>query len=75
MYDEKEIRRIEDRRKRWDEEIYRPLIEKRPERLKRFDNLSWTEIGPLYTPADVKDFDYERRSGNSSFRNGQKFWT
>ena len=64
MYDEKEIRRIEDRRKRWDEEIYRPLIEKRPERLKRFDNLSWTEIGPLYTPADVKDFDYERRSGN-----------
>ena len=64
MYDEKEIKRIEDRRKKWDEEIYRPLIEKRPERLKRFDNLSWTEIGPLYTPADIGDFDYERRSGN-----------
>ncbi len=64
MYGEKEIKRIEERRKKWDEEIYRPLVEKRPERLKRFANLSWTEIGPLYTPTDIKDFDYGKRSGN-----------
>lgn len=64
MYDKETVERIRKARTEWERTCYLPLIEKRPEVREKFQNLSWTDIGPLYTPADIPDFDYSEASGN-----------
>ncbi len=49
-------------RREW-EEHYKEHTQKRPERLPRFSTVSDQEIEPLYTPDDIKDFNYERDLG------------
>lgn len=51
--------RLKEMARRWEREYY-SSIGKTPERKQRFENLSWTKIRPLYTPADLEGFDYER---------------
>ncbi|MBN1540440.1 MAG: methylmalonyl-CoA mutase family protein [Candidatus Thermoplasmatota archaeon] len=63
MYDEKKLKEIAKRKKEWETTCYNPLKERSPERMERFQNLSWTEIGPLYTPVDIKDIDHSRDIG------------
>lgn len=63
MFDEKEIERIKKEKKNWEENCYIPHVEKHPERKKKFENLSWEEIKPLYTPDDVSHLDYLRDIG------------
>ncbi len=63
MYDKDMIAKIEKRRKEWETTCYEPLKAKIPEREEKFQNLSWNDIGPLYTPADVKDHDYFEKIG------------
>ncbi|MDY6969300.1 MAG: methylmalonyl-CoA mutase family protein, partial [Spirochaetota bacterium] len=46
----------------WEGEYERSIKEK-PERKDRFNNLSWTEIKPLYTLCDLEDVDYEEDIG------------
>ncbi|MGA1819997.1 MAG: methylmalonyl-CoA mutase [Thermoplasmatota archaeon] len=58
MYDKETLKEIARRKKEWETSCYHPLKEKIPERMERFQNLSWTDIGPLYTPSDIKDKDY-----------------
>jgi len=58
MYDKEKLKEIEKRRNEWERTCYAPLKERIPERMERFQNLSWTDIGPLYTPVDVRDKDY-----------------
>ena len=48
---------------RWEEETLKPFLEKHPERKERFITVSNEEIERLYTPEDLKDFDYERDLG------------
>ncbi|MGA1821464.1 MAG: methylmalonyl-CoA mutase [Thermoplasmatota archaeon] len=64
MYDKEEIEKIRKARSEWERSCYLPLKGKRPELKEKFQNLSWTDIGPLYTPADIPDFDYGSMSGN-----------
>src|SRR3982750_3555265 len=45
---------------RWEQETLHPILNKRPERKKRFENVSLEEVNGLYTPADLSDVDYER---------------
>jgi methylmalonyl-CoA mutase N-terminal domain/subunit len=45
---------------RWERETVEPVLEKRPERKKRFETVSLNEVKRLYTPADVADVDFER---------------
>jgi len=47
----------------WESEIYRPAVEKRPERKEIFTTLSGQEVKPLYTPADLEGLDYDADLG------------
>ncbi len=48
---------------RWERETLHPFLQKAPERKKKFITVSNEEIKRLYTPDDLKDFDYERDLG------------
>jgi methylmalonyl-CoA mutase N-terminal domain/subunit len=61
MIDDRE--RIQRSRARWEGEVYRPLIQKSPERPVRFESLSGIPLEPLYTPADLGEWEYERKLG------------
>ena len=50
-------------KREWLDETYAPAVERVPERQRRFETLSWHEIGPLYTPADLPGFDYAEQLG------------
>jgi methylmalonyl-CoA mutase N-terminal domain/subunit len=58
MYDKSEIEKIKKSKKDWEENYYKPHIKKHPERKKKYENLSWNEIKPLYTPDDVANDKY-----------------
>ncbi|HEV2802173.1 MAG TPA: methylmalonyl-CoA mutase family protein [Pyrinomonadaceae bacterium] len=45
---------------RWEEETLAPVLQKRPERRKKFETVSLDAVERLYTPADVQDIDFER---------------
>src|SRR4051794_23800745 len=45
---------------RWEQETLHPVLNKRPERKKRFENVSLEEVNRLYTPADTAEIDFER---------------
>jgi methylmalonyl-CoA mutase N-terminal domain/subunit len=41
-------------RERWFKDVYRPAVEKKPERKPAFHTTSGIEIGPISTPADIE---------------------
>ena len=63
----RETRRRPDARssskREWLEEVYRPAVERVPERQPKFETLSWEEIAPLYTAEDLPGFDYAEKLG------------
>lgn len=50
-------------KERWERETLQPFLHKAPERKKKFITVSNEEINRLYTPEDLKDFDYDRDLG------------
>jgi len=60
MFSEKELKKIKEKREKWNKEIYSKSIKKSPERKDKFENLSWNEIKNLYTPEDIAGFDYSK---------------
>jgi len=58
MYDRKKLAGIATGRKKWHEEALAPSLRKSPERLRRFSTVSDEEIGDLYTPDPLSNFDY-----------------
>ncbi len=54
---------IKGSRARWETQTYRPFIEKAPQRPVRFESLSGITLQPVYTPADLADWDYEAKLG------------
>jgi len=63
MFKEDRLKRIEEEKKKWIEDLSKILCET-PERLPRFTTVSDLEIKGLYTPEDIKDIDY---SGDIGF--------
>jgi methylmalonyl-CoA mutase N-terminal domain/subunit len=63
MFKEDKLRKVEEEKKRWIEDVSKILCET-PERLSRFSTVSDLEIKGLYTPEDIKDIDY---SGDIGF--------
>ncbi len=59
--DERE--KIERAAKRWAQETYEPFVRRSPERPVRFESLSGIPVKPLYTPADLRASDYEKKLG------------
>jgi methylmalonyl-CoA mutase N-terminal domain/subunit len=58
MFDEKEIKKIKQKKDEWKKNTYSKHIKKHPERKEKFENLSWNEIKSLYTPDDIAQLDY-----------------
>jgi len=50
-------------KKEWQENVLRPSIKKFPERQDCFETSSQAEVEALYTPEDLKDFEYNRSLG------------
>ncbi|HEY9403308.1 MAG TPA: methylmalonyl-CoA mutase family protein [Pyrinomonadaceae bacterium] len=44
---------------RWEEETLAPVLQKRPERKKRFETVSLDVVERLYTPADTRDINFD----------------
>jgi methylmalonyl-CoA mutase N-terminal domain/subunit len=44
---------------RWEDETLAPVLQKRPERKKKFETVSLDEVERLYTPADVREIDFD----------------
>ncbi len=63
MFDENEIKRIAEERKRWESTTVPKWIETRPERQKEFYTISEIPVKRIYTPEDIKDMDYMRDLG------------
>ena len=63
MMDERELKAIEEARARWEAERVAPSIERAEERKTRFETASGLPVERLYTPGDLRDFDYEAKLG------------
>ncbi len=48
---------------RWEREIYRPSVDRTPERNVRFESLSGLPLQPLYTPEDTRAGSYDEKLG------------
>jgi methylmalonyl-CoA mutase, N-terminal domain len=44
---------------RWEDETLAPVLQKRPERKQRFETVSLDAVERLYTPADVRDINFD----------------
>ena len=63
MFDDKKINEIKSSIDRWEKETVEKTISKFPERKEKFTTGSNVEANRLYTPVDIKDFDYEKDLG------------
>src|SRR5574342_621988 len=52
-----------DGKQRWEEESYRPLVGRAPERDVPYETLSGIPVQPLYTPEDLAGWRYEDKLG------------
>ncbi|MFQ5828027.1 MAG: methylmalonyl-CoA mutase [Candidatus Methylomirabilia bacterium] len=55
--------RIKRQKAQWEADTYASFVEKSPERPVRFESLSGMPLQPLYTPAELRDWDYESKLG------------
>jgi len=61
--EEESSKTVEKGKKEWEEQTLKKVLEEAPELKPRFITTSSKEIRRLYTPADLKDFDYLRNLG------------
>lgn len=58
-----QIKRLERRRRQWEETNLKRALDRRPERKETFLSSSWVPLKRVYTPLEIPDFDYERDLG------------
>ncbi|WIV68179.1 acyl-CoA mutase large subunit family protein [Natrialbaceae archaeon AArc-T1-2] len=63
MYDEDDLERINQHRKRWEDEQLEPILDRHGERKDEFVTVSNHDVDRLYTPEDVADLDFEEDLG------------
>ncbi|MCE4600032.1 MAG: methylmalonyl-CoA mutase family protein [Desulfurococcales archaeon] len=63
LFDKKELERIESEYERWERELVPQWLKKLPERMSEFTTLSGIPVKRLYTPRDLRDFDYFEKLG------------
>jgi methylmalonyl-CoA mutase N-terminal domain/subunit len=61
--DTESSKRLSNKKKEWEEGTLKRTLEKSPERKSKFITTSSKEVGRLYTPTDLKDFDYLEKLG------------
>ena len=55
---------LQDYVKRWQDDVLKPTLAKRPERRAAFTSLSGRAVRRVYTPLDIAELDYERDLAN-----------
>jgi len=63
MYDKSKLNEIAQARDKWEETTLHQTLSRVPERADKFITASGEEVGRLYTPLDIPDFDYLRDAG------------
>jgi methylmalonyl-CoA mutase N-terminal domain/subunit len=63
MYEKKGLNKIKDKRVDWEKNCHSKAVKNRPERKKKFENLSAIQIKSLYTPEDIAHLDYDKDVG------------
>ncbi len=63
LFDEKALKEIAEKYTEWEEKIVPEWLSRLPERQKEFTTLSGIRVKRLYTPLDLKDFDYLSKLG------------
>jgi methylmalonyl-CoA mutase N-terminal domain/subunit len=63
MSEQKDLKRIEQEKARWEAETLKPALAQTPERAERFTTASMTPVERLYTPADLPEWDYAKELG------------
>ena len=58
MQSQKEYMKIDQEKEKWERELVKPLLLKKPERREAFDTSSIGNIQRLYTPNDIKELNY-----------------
>ena len=63
MYDQSKLNELAQARDKWEETTLHQMLSRMPERADKFITASGEEVGRLYTPLDIPDFDYLRDAG------------
>jgi len=63
LFKDDEVKKIEEAVKRWEQETLPQWLQRVPERQEEFTTLSDIPIKRVYTPSDIKGFDYMERLG------------
>jgi len=63
LFDREALEKIIRQKESWTREELERLLAKSPPRIPRFSTISDKELPPLCTPAEVADFDYDRKLG------------
>ncbi len=63
MNDKKDVKRIEQEKERWEDDTLKPTLKNTPERTERFTSVSMSPVERLYTPADLRGWDYLKELG------------
>ncbi|MCE4602769.1 MAG: methylmalonyl-CoA mutase family protein, partial [Desulfurococcales archaeon] len=63
IYSEDALRELEERYRRWEEEVVPEWLKRLPERMSEFTTLSGIPIKRVYTPLDLRDHDYMEKLG------------
>jgi len=58
-----DFEKLKSEKKRWEEKVLKPVLNRFPERKKKFTNSSGIEIERFYTPLDIPSFDYMKKLG------------
>ncbi len=63
LFDEKSLERLEKEIERWEREVVPQWLKRLPERMEEFTTLSGIPVKRVYTPLDLRGFDYMEKLG------------
>ncbi len=63
MFDKEKIKAIKEKIREWERTTLKKVLDRFPERKKKFTTISGTEVNRLYTPVDIEEFDYNEKLG------------
>ncbi len=63
MFDKEKIKDIKQKKEQWEGSTLRKVLDRFPERKKKFTTISGIEVDRLYTPLDIENFDYNEKLG------------
>jgi methylmalonyl-CoA mutase N-terminal domain/subunit len=63
VFKKEKLGQIKEKRTDWEKNYYSDMMKDHPERKRKFENLSGTEIKNIYTPEDIANLDYNSDVG------------